>query len=81
MSRSTKDVGILNIFEAKREAAILRQLPEDWVALVERSRLDPGAPLEKPAIKRLKTLRAEDAPNLGATAATTQGSQCAGHGA
>ena len=30
MSRSTKDVGILNIFEAKREAAILRQLPEDW---------------------------------------------------
>ena len=62
MSRSTKDVGILNTFEAKREAAILRQLPEDWVALVERSRLDPGAPLEKPAIKRLKTLRAEDAP-------------------
>ena len=62
MSRSTKDVGILNIFEAKREAAILGQLPEDWVALVERSRLDPGAPLEKPAIKRLKTLRAEDAP-------------------
>ena len=62
MSRSTKDVGILNIFEAKREAAILRQLPADWVALVERSRLDPGAPLEKPAIERLKTLRAEDAP-------------------
>ena len=62
MSRSTKDVGILNIFEAKREAAILRRLPEDWVALVERSRLDPGAPFEPTAIERFKKLRAEDPP-------------------
>ena len=62
MSRSRKAVDTLSPLEAKREATILAQLPEDWVALVERSRLDPGAPLEKPAIKRLKTLRAEDAP-------------------
>ena len=62
MSRSRKDVDILNIFEAKREAAILRQLPEDWVALVERSRLDPGVPFEPTAIECLKRLRAEDAP-------------------
>ena len=62
MSRSRKEAGILNIFEAKREATILAQLPEDWVALVERSRLDPGVPFEPAAIERFKKLRAEDPP-------------------
>ena len=62
MSRSRKAVDTLSPLEAKREATILAQLPEDWVALVERSRLDPGAPLEPRAIERLKKLRAEDPP-------------------
>ena len=62
MSRSRKEVGILNVFGAKREAAILRQLPEDWVALIERSRLDPGVLFEPAAIERFKKLRAEDPP-------------------
>ena len=62
MSRSTKDVDTLSPLEAKCEATILAQLPEDWVALVERSRLDPGAPYETAAIERLKKLRVEDPP-------------------
>ena len=34
MSRSRKDVDTLSIADAQREAAMLDQLPEDWVALV-----------------------------------------------
>ena len=62
MSKSRPGVDLLSIADAQREATILAQLPEDWVALVERSRLDPGAPFEPGAIERLKRLRAEDPP-------------------
>ena len=65
MSGSRKDVDTLSIADAQREAAMLAmldRLPEDWVALVKRSRLDPGAPFEATAIECLKKLRAGDSP-------------------
>ena len=62
MSGSRKDVDTLSIADAQREAAMLKRLPKDLVTLVERSRLDPGAPFEPAAIERLKKLRAEDPP-------------------
>ena len=76
MSGSRKAVDTLSIADAQREAAMLDRLPEDWVALVKRSRLDPGAPFEPAAIERLKKLRVEDQPTWERVRDAARGFRC-----
>ena len=59
MNSPKAGVDALSGFEAKREATILELLPKVFVALVERSRRDPGAPFERATLEDLTRLRAE----------------------
>ena len=60
MNTSKTGVATLSRSEATREATILAGLPESFVALVARSRQDPGAPFEPATLERLTRLRTED---------------------
>ena len=48
--------------KAKREAEIRAKLPDDVVALINATKLDPGAPFEPAAVALLTRLHADDVP-------------------
>ena len=58
--RTPTGVDTLSSSEAARQATIIGQLPEEFVALVKRSKQDPGAPFEPATLERLRRVRAKD---------------------